>query len=216
MPVAGHHLQVAADLTNDDAGPAITGAQIAEPLSVPLGGRKKRRGQRAGVPRLGGPEVQGRTVAQNNVGCHTLKSMGDHLTTSDVARMAAHTHVRAARLSRSSSVFGWWHERKFVDAIHRFIGAMRSLSQREIERAKPSDIHDIGTQIDGIIEAVEAFVARHGGGRLRRVERNRHLVRHIYELRASFEKLSRGVTAQPGMTDVRWTVRMDTAHRGRP
>ncbi len=117
-------------------------------------------------------------------------------------------------MSRPSSLLGWWHERKFAEAIDDFSASLRSLSQQEIEDAPAHDIQDIGEQIDAIVNDVEAFISRHGNSSLKRVEQDRHLVTRIYELRASFEKLSRRVTAQPGMTDVRWEVKMDTAHRG--
>lgn len=127
--------------------------------------------------------------------------------------MAAATHIRAARLSRTSSVLGWWHERKFVTAIDDFTRALRSLSQRAIEHATDDEIREIGTKVDAIIAEVEVFIGRHGNSSLKRVEQDRHLVTRIYELRASHEKVARGVTAQPGMTDLRWDVKLDTAHR---
>lgn len=127
--------------------------------------------------------------------------------------MAEATHMRAARLARTSSVLGWWHERKFVAAIDDFTRALRSLSQRAIEHAGGDDIREIGAKVDAIIADVEVFIGRHGTSSLKRVERDRHLVTRIYELRASHEKVARGVTAQPGMTDLRWKVKLDTAHR---
>lgn len=139
--------------------------------------------------------------------------MSDPLTTADVVRLAAATHLRASRLSRPSSVLGWWHERKFINAIDHFAGAIRSLPQSEVEMATREQIHDIGIQVDAIVNDVEVFIARHGNSSLKRVEQDRHLVKRIYELRASFEKLARRITAQPGMTDLRWKVKLDTAHR---
>lgn len=141
--------------------------------------------------------------------------MSDWLTTANVVRLAATTHDRASRMSRTSSLLGWWHERKFVENIDRFSGYLRSLPQSEVEAATPDQMRDIGTQIDAIVSDVEAFIARHGNSSLKRVEQDRHLVKRIYELRASYEKLSRRVTAQPGMTDLRWKVKMDTAHRNK-
>lgn len=139
--------------------------------------------------------------------------MGIHLTVVDVARMALDTQVRASRLSRHSSVLGWWHERKFVAAVDEFTRALRSLPQSEVENASPEQLREIGEKVDGMVDQVEHFISSHGNGSLKRVERNRYLVTRIYELRASFEKVARGVTAQPGMTDLRWKVKLDTAHR---
>ena len=139
--------------------------------------------------------------------------MATHLTTADVASMASAAHVRAARLSHASSVLGWWHERKFVAEVDDFTRALRSLSQRAIEHATDEEIRAIGLKVDAIIADVEVFIHRHGTSSLKRVERDRHLVTRIYELRASYEKVARGVTAQPGMTDLRWKVKLDTAHR---
>jgi len=127
--------------------------------------------------------------------------------------MASATHVRAARLSHASSVLGWWHERKFVAEIDDFTRALRSLSQRAIEHATDEEIREIGAKMDAIIADAEVFIGRHDNSSLKRVERDRHLVTRIYELRASFEKIAHGVTAQHGMTDLRWKVKLDTAHR---
>ncbi len=136
-----------------------------------------------------------------------------HLTVVDVARMALATQVRASRLSRHSSVLGWWHERKFVAAVDEFTRALRSLSQSEVEKASHEQLQEIGDKVDALVDQVEHFISSHGNGSLKRVERNRYLVTRIYELRASFEKVARRVTAQPGMTDLRWKVKLDTAHR---
>lgn len=138
--------------------------------------------------------------------------MSTPLTAGDVARLATATHQRATRLVQPA-MFGWWHEHKFIGAIDSFTQALRSLSQAAVEAADEDEIRHIGTSIDAIVSDVETFIGRHGNGSLKRVEQDRHLVKRIYELRASFEKLARGVTAQPGMTDVRWKMRMDTAHR---
>jgi hypothetical protein len=139
--------------------------------------------------------------------------MSDSLTIGRLVQLAADTHVRASRLSQPSTWFVWWHERKFVNAIDDFAGALRSLPQASVELASADQIRDMGTQVDAIISDVEAFIGRHGNSSLKRVEHDRHLVRRIYELRASYEKLARRVTAQPGMTDLRWKVKLDTAHR---
>jgi len=139
--------------------------------------------------------------------------MGVHLTVVDVARMALATQVRATRLTRTSSVLGWWHERKFVEAVDEFTRALRSLSQREVEKASHEQLQEIGDKVDAMVDQVEHFISTHGNSSLKRVERNRYLVTRIYELRASYEKVARGVTAQPGMTDLRWKVKLDTAHR---
>jgi len=127
--------------------------------------------------------------------------------------MALATQVRATRLTRTSSVLGWWHERKFVEAVDEFTRALRSLSQSEVEKASSEQLTEIGEKVDAMIEQVEEFISTHGNRSLKRVERNRYLVTRIYELRAAFENVSRGVTAQPGMTDLRWKVKLDTAHR---
>jgi hypothetical protein len=100
-----------------------------------------------------------------------------------------------------------------VTAIDRFADALRSVPQAAVEQASADQIRDVGIQVDAIISDVEVFIARHGNSSLKRVEHDRHLVRRIYELRASYEKLARRVTAQPGMTDLRWKVKLDTAHR---
>jgi hypothetical protein len=139
--------------------------------------------------------------------------MSDSLTIGRLVQLAADTHVRASRLSQPSTWFVWWHERKFVDAIDHFAGALRSVSQPEVETATADQIREMGAQVDAIVNDVEVFIARHGNSSLKRVEHDRHLVRRIYELRASYEKLARRVTAQPGMTDLRWKVKLDTAHR---
>ncbi len=139
--------------------------------------------------------------------------MSDSLTIGRLVRLAADTHVRAARLSRPSTWFVWWHERKFVEAIDGFADALRSLPQAAVEQASADQIRDMGIQVDAIISDVEVFIARHGNSSLKRVEHDRHLVSRIYELRASYEKLARRVTAQSGMTDLRWKVKLDTAHR---
>lgn len=140
-------------------------------------------------------------------------SMGNHLTIADVVQMASATHLLAARLSRTSSVLGWWHERKFVTAVDEFTRTLRSLSQGTVERATTDEIREIGVKVDAIIADAEVFISRHGNSSLKRVERDRHLVTRIYELRASHEKVARGVTAEPGMTDLRWEVKLDAAHR---
>jgi hypothetical protein len=140
--------------------------------------------------------------------------MSDSLTIGHVVRLAADTHVRASRLAVPSTWFVWWHERKFIDAIDHFAEALRSVSQPEVERASSDQIRDIGTRVDAIVNDVEVFIARHGNSSLKRVEQDRHLVRRIYELRASYEKLARRVTTDPSMTDLRWKVKLDVAHRG--
>jgi hypothetical protein len=213
-PVPCNHLQVPADLAHNHLGRRLGGhTKIAEPLSVSLDFLKESGRQGRPVVWSGRAKVEGGTVSQDNVGCHTLMPMADHLTATDVVRLASATHLRASRMCRPSSLLGWWHERKFVDAIDHFSGALRSLPQREVEAATDDQIRHIGTAVDAIVNDVETFIGRHGTSSLKRVEQDRHLVKRIYELRASFEKLSRGVTAQPGMTDLRWKVRMDTAHR---
>lgn len=139
--------------------------------------------------------------------------MSDSLTLGDVVRLAATTHVRASRLSRPSTWFVWWHERKFVSAIDAFAQSLRELRQKEVEQASADQIRDMGTMVDAIVNDIEVFIALHGNSSLKRVEHDRYLVRRIYELRASYEKFSRRMTADPDMTDLRWKVRLDTAHR---
>jgi hypothetical protein len=116
-------------------------------------------------------------------------------------------------MRRSSGLLGWWRERSFVSSIDSFAGAVRSVPQSEVETAPADTIRRIGDMVDAIVDDVEQFIAGHRSTTLKRVERDRHLVRRIYELRASFESISRRVTAEPSMTDVRWKVKIDTAHR---
>lgn len=139
--------------------------------------------------------------------------MSQSLTTAGVVSLASVTERRASRLTTPSTVFGWWHERQFVQAIDQFAGALRHLPQDEVETASVDQLRTIRDLVDAIVNHIEAFIARHGNGSLKRVELDRHLVKRIYELRATFEKLARRVTAQPGMTDLRWKIKLDTAHR---
>jgi hypothetical protein len=139
--------------------------------------------------------------------------MSDSLTLGDVVRLAATTHVRASRLSRPATWFVWWHERNFLGAIDAFAHAMRSLPQKEVEQASTDQIRDMGTMVDAIVNDIEVFIGRHGNSSLKRVEHDRYLVRRIYELRASYENFSRRVSADPDMTDLRWKVQLDAAHR---
>jgi hypothetical protein len=139
--------------------------------------------------------------------------MSDHMTVGDVMRLATSTHHRASAMRRSSGLTAWWRERNFATSIDEFAHAIRSVPQSEIETASDDTIRQVGGMVDGIVDDVEQFIASHRSVSLKRVERDRHLVRRIYELRASFEKISRGVTAQPAMTDLRWKVKLDTAHR---
>lgn len=139
--------------------------------------------------------------------------MADYPTAADVLRRAGTTRLHASRLLHGSSLLGWWRERKFVDTIDHFVGLLRSVSQEEVQRTTAQTLKEIGDSVEAIIADVEQFIASHSGSPVRRVERDQHLVKRIYELRATYEKLNRRVTAQPGMTDLRWKVRMDTAHR---
>lgn len=139
--------------------------------------------------------------------------MSQPLTTAAVVSLAVVTHRRASRLTATSTLFGWWHERQFVNAIDHFSGALRQLPQPEIESASAAQLAEIRRLVDAIVNNIEDFIARHGNSSLKRVEMDRHLVKRIYELRATFEKLARRVTAQPGMTDLRWKIKLDTAHR---
>lgn len=139
--------------------------------------------------------------------------MSESLTTAGAVRLATATERRASRLSKPASLFGWWHERQFVNAIDQFADALRQLPQEEVETASVEQLRTIGDKVDAIVNHIEAFIARHGNGSLKRVEQDRHLVRRIYEMRETFEKLQRRVTALPGMTDLRWKIKLDTAHR---
>ncbi len=139
--------------------------------------------------------------------------MSQSLTTAGVVNLAAVTHKRASRLTSPSSLFGWWHERQFVNAIDHFSGALRQLPQQEVETASAEQLTEIREMVDAIVNHIEEFIARHGNSSLKRVELDRHMVTRIYELRATSEKLARRVTAQPGMTDLRWKIKLDTAHR---
>lgn len=135
------------------------------------------------------------------------------MTAGDLVRLATSTHLRASLMRRSSGLMGWWRERNFATSIDEFAYAVRSVPQSEIETASEETIRQVGDMVDAIVDDVERFIASHRSTSLKRVERDRHLVRRIYELRASFEKISRGVTAQPEMTDLRWKVKLDAAHR---
>jgi len=139
--------------------------------------------------------------------------MSQSLTAAGVISLASVTERRASRLTTPSSLFGWWHERRFVQAIDQFAGALRQLPQEEVESASADQLRDIQQMVDAIVNDIEEFIARHGNNSLKRVELDRHLVRRIYELRAMCEKLVRRVTAEPGMTDLRWKIKLDTAHR---
>lgn len=139
--------------------------------------------------------------------------MSDQMTAAALVRLATATHHRASRMRRSSGLMGWWNERGFVTSIDKFAGAVRSVPQAEVESAPDDAIRRIGAMVDAIVDDVEQFIASHRSNSLKRVERDRHLVRRIYELRASYEKIARGMTAQPAMTDLRWKVKLDTAHR---
>ena len=139
--------------------------------------------------------------------------MSDPMTAGGLMRLATSTHLRASLMRRSNGLMGWWRERTFAASIDEFADAVRSVPQSEIGTASEDTIRQIGDMVDAIVDDVEQFIASHRSVNLRRVERDRHLVRRIYELRASFEKISRGVTAQPAMTDLRWEVKLATAHR---
>jgi hypothetical protein len=140
--------------------------------------------------------------------------MSEHMTAVALVSLATATHQRASLMRRGGGLLGWWRERNFVASIDGFAEAVRAMPQSEVDTAPAATIHSIGALVDAIIEDVEQFIADHRSSNLKRVERDRHLVRRIYDLRASYEKLARGVTAEPDMTDLRWKVRMDTAHRG--
>lgn len=139
--------------------------------------------------------------------------MGDHMTVGDLMRLATSTHLHASLLRRSNGLMRWWRERNFATSIDEFAHAIQSVPQPEIETTSDDTVRQVGDMVDAIVDDVEQFIASHRSVNLKRVERDRHLVRRIYELRAAFEKISRGVTAQPAMTDLRWNVKLDTAHR---
>jgi hypothetical protein len=139
--------------------------------------------------------------------------MSDHMTVGDLMRLATRTHLRASQMRRSSGLLAWWRERNFATSIDEFAHAVRSVPQSEVETASQDTIRQVGDMVDAIVDDVEQFIASHRSTTLKRVERDRHLVRRIYELRESFENISRGVTAQPGMTNLRWEVKLDTANR---
>jgi hypothetical protein len=134
-------------------------------------------------------------------------------TVTMVLDLAAATHAKAAALSRSHGWFARWHERQFARAIQAFIAGLEALPQQEAKRITGAECARIGELIDAVIEDVERFMARHGGAGLRRVERDRGLVRDIYELRRVFESLFRGVTADPHYSDMRWEMKVDPSRK---
>jgi thiaminase len=135
-------------------------------------------------------------------------------TVETLLTLGAATHVRASTLSRSDGWFAGWHERRFGRAIRAFIRALESLPQSEAERTTVAQRSDLGTLINAIVSDIERFIERHNAGSLKRVERNRYLVNDIYHLRASFEALARGVTADPQYEDVRWEMKIDPSRTG--
>jgi hypothetical protein len=139
---------------------------------------------------------------------HTVDSLGALL------RLAATTHLRASALSRSNGWFTRWHERRFTRTIARFIDGLESLPQSAAQRITAQERAGLGERIDAVIADVERFVARHHAGSLKRIERNRYLVKDIYHLRAAFETLARGATADPQFEDMRWELKVDPTHTG--
>ena len=123
---------------------------------------------------------------------------------------AATTHVSGSKLARS----GWWlagmRARRFVGAIDDFTDALRHVPQGEISRSSVEQRDRLGLLIDGIIDDVERFIASPAGSAVKDMERNRHLVKKIYELRQTYESIARGVTADPHMVDVRWKEKITT------
>lgn len=134
-------------------------------------------------------------------------------TVTMVLDLAAATHAKAAALSCSHSWFTRWHERRFAHAIQAFIGGLEAVPQHEAKRITDTQRTQIGEFIDKVIEDVERFMSRHRGASLRRVERDRGLVRDIYELRRVFESLVRGVTADPHLSDMRWEMKVDPGRK---
>ncbi len=85
--------------------------------------------------------------------------MSQSLTTAGVLRLASVTRRRASRLAAPSSLFGWWHERQFVNAIDHFASALRHLPQQEVESASADQLHDIRQTVDAIVNHIEEFIA---------------------------------------------------------
>ena len=117
---------------------------------------------------------------------------------------AAATHAAASQLGRSGWWLAGWRARRFVRAIDAFTSALRHVPQREISRSTVEQRDRLSPLIDGIVDDVERFLASPVGNAVKHVERNRHLVEKIYELRQTYESIARGVAADPGMVDVRW------------
>ena len=107
-----------------------------------------------------------------------------------ILELATKTHQHAIKLNRRS-FFGFGRERRFENAIGTFSHALRHLGPAAITRMSDIDRRSLGHIIDAIVEDTERFIASTGGS-LKRVERNRHLVTAIYDMRAAFESLSHG------------------------
>ncbi len=98
----------------------------------------------------------------------------------------------------------------------RVTHSIRAIGQHEIGRSTPEQRRQLGELIDKIVEDVEHFIATHRAEGAKRVERDRHLVDRVYDLRQAFESISRGVTANPMIEDVRWAERVENANRRKP
>ena len=136
--------------------------------------------------------------------------MSDDITAARLLQLASKTHLHASSMRRGG-LFGSWREGKFSDAIDRFADSMRALPQAEAETTPADTIRRIGEMGDAIVEDVEQFIEGHRSTNLKRVERDRFLVRRIYDLRESFEKISQRTAPRSDLADLRRRVRSDAA-----
>ena len=134
--------------------------------------------------------------------------MKDDPTLEAVLNHATKAHALAAGLAKPNGLLAGHHERQFVDAIDTFTDALGHLSQSDVARVTADQRKQMSQMIDGIVGDVERFMASHGAADAKRLERNRHLVEKIYELRQAFESIARGMTPDPGVVDVRWEEKM--------
>lgn len=128
------------------------------------------------------------------------------VTTALLTHVATTTHLHAAQMRQGRGIIGWWRERRFAKSIDHFAETMRGLPQAEVETAPEASLRHIGDMVDAIVRDVEEFIAGHRSTNLKRVERDRFLVRQIYDLRASYEKISHRITPREDMTDLRWEM----------
>ncbi|NQW02967.1 MAG: hypothetical protein HQ485_02960 [Acidobacteria bacterium] len=134
--------------------------------------------------------------------------MSDNLTADRLLQLAATTHLHASSMRRGG-LFGWWRERHFSSAIDQFADSMRALPQAEAETTPDDMIRRIGEMVDAIVEDVEQLIESRRSTPLKRVERDRFLVRRIYDLRESFEKISQRTAPRSGLSDLRRRVESD-------